>query len=275
MTPDEITEQFTLSVVREVGSTLIPLCRKDKAGIRHIVGTGFVIQLFERFYLVTARHVNDRRPVVSGVPLSDFLEYAVGPVDWMSVSDIATVSTHPLIKVGLSNLESDIVVFKLHSSFEPTKHMPWGKKTIGYGALLPTRMRRDTAEYIYGGLPASKNEARGSDEPARRPAHYMFLGASPPMEDYQKLGANFETHLLLKFDRVGNVGTLEKGQIFPGPKGMSGGPIFLYRTEEVREKNIGLVAVGIHTLNKEKFLVGTDIALVMVAIEELSKATNV
>jgi len=90
--------------------------------------------------------------------------------------------------------------------------------------------------------------------------------------DYPKFGLDPSTHVAMRLDLKVGFDPDGKHRNFPNPKGMSGAPILeLYDTDAAAATDIfPVVAVGIEYRQKDRLLVGTDIAVALDMIEKLS-----
>lgn len=253
---------FTIDTLSQFS---LPIYKNRSSGHPDLIGTGFVIDFYGRFYFVTAAHVMDHHECEQ--PLFYFTnqnnrQYIQGP-SRTSCQDVA----------NRKNDQIDLTVIKLPSG----EGCP--EESIHKSAIPLDLITRDTSKIgdcrlIVLGYPLSKYKPDNKTKQLNATCQ-TWLGKSIPDETYRRFKFEKSQNLLIQFERKNTLGLDGlKGIMLPEPYGMSGAPVwhtFGYRNEEriLVIEGFLLAGVLIEHIKEGKFLLATSIDIVMDMVIDL------
>ncbi len=235
------------AVVQSVADLLtrfaLPIYAEDDSGVPEQVGTGFLLHVQGRHFLVSAAHVLERH---RSHPLFYYLSAKV----------IRTLDGHMLMDSA-----KDVGVVAL-SKQNCVPHPSTEKVAVRLDHLGPNLRPRADYSYAVTGFPSSRNPTRRSKLEIHASA-YAWIGEGQPNEGHARPEAADEDMLFIKFDRKKAFRDEDTRITFPMPNGMSGGPMWaLFENVDSNPLDrLRLAAVATTHLNPEKQMMGTDIAV--------------
>lgn len=225
----------------------------DDKSLPYLVGSGTLLEVHGRYFLITAAHVLDENGrtnlYLPGIPLVE----VVG----------AGVKTQAPLN-NRKNDSIDLGIIEIDASA--------AKRVLGVRAITPSDIATDDVpkrltSYGFVGCPSSKNKPR----PGRKlQVTSNFLGVLPAkVERYAEIGAEPILHFAGEFDRSRVVDRKHEHVAAPDPEGMSGGGV--WRVGSYAEIDSGraepkFIGVGIEHHKHEKLLLGVRVAFVIASL---------
>jgi len=264
--PLEIPTPSWTKYVRDLSDKLsryvIPLFLKHR-GIPILVGSGTLVSVSNKCFLITAAHVVD--PIRSGAEL--FFYVATGWTQNLSGNGVLT-SMPPS---GNRNDDLlDIAVFQLSGPRLPP-YPEVDKLSIPATAFKPHALPRDDKEYLLVGVPSSQATPRRTDGVLRLQT-YSYRNGSLPHSRYLDLGLDPRTHIAIGFHQRKVLTDDGRFTNAPNPSGLSGSPLWLlYSESEMLDPQTPQI-VGIVTEHKKlkRFILATDIAVAIEAMRNVA-----
>lgn len=269
-TKEEIDESFAASkaISDLVSRYSIPIYASIPDNeVPELRGTGFLVLVENRLFLVSAAHVLEHDGEHSR------LFYFVGQQSRCYLSGLPRRLT-PTVKGerAKDRIDIGVVALELDCGF-PESGL--GKSPVSIDDLSPLPMENSQYGFAISGYPQSR------DRPDRKakelnPRSISWIGVGAGLVAYEQAQLNPRDHVLVRFPR--RKVWREDGagpMIFPKTEGISGAPVWrLFRVEKGRAVESGrpqVAGVAIEERSKQptKVMVGTNIDTALKMIEEL------
>ena len=240
---------ITPDLIPDLGKHVVPMCVEHRRKPQ-VVGTGFLVAVNERHFLITAAHVLDK--------LEDNLPYFFpsGPHTTRLVAGDVIKSVVPEGRTRDDDKLDVGVVVLSGDNLPPYPGFLTEAMEIERVAAWVTD--RTSANYAISGFAASQ----GKPNPVTRkfaPLMNVHLTSSISAERYLQLGLDLHTHIAMAFDKKANFDTSGKRIDFPHPSGMSGSPVWqLYGPRPEDRKVVGMF---IEYRARENVFIATDIGV--------------
>ena len=220
-------------LAQRIAHSTVPLCERGRGGRVTPAGSGVLLQIDDRRYLLTASHVFEN--VVPSQPI-----FAIAGGKFVSLASGLRWRTRP--KSQAARDPADLAVVQL-----PAKYEEWtGAGFIGLSDTDPlgadVELARTTA-FLALGYPQSKQPKSVRSGPYAAFA-YHFLTHREPIEAGNSMGAVPDQHIAVGYDRGGFVGAPGVSKMAK-PLGMSGGGLwrvpFATRAAHPQAKLVGIL----------------------------------
>jgi hypothetical protein len=230
---------------------VVPLYGTRDRSERYVVGSGMLLQIEGRGFLVTAAHVlEEQRIAQTNIEVPG--RKALLPLSGRGIKSRLPESgrrADDRIDIGILPLTRDMVDELLENfAFLDSRRVD------------PSDVGGPHTRYTFAGYPSSKHEGPRDGVLAIEPVRYTSEALAP--EKYPA-GFQLETHVSIDFDRKRMVARTEQVQTPPDPHGVSGGGVFRIGTwdEIIAGRNEErLVGVAIEVNNRARCLLGTRIS---------------
>lgn len=227
---------------------LIGACQYPIVGINknskkwESIGSCILINVGERYFLVTASHVMNERHNVEGKVL--WL--------WNHADGVKTTINEDIVCIPYEDVENnvDVAIIEIRISEYPNLNP---KQAISL-AYIATNLDviEDSLGFFVTGYPGSKNK------------HARDVTKKPKMFIIETLGRESKDHpTTIELDYYDAM-LAEKGIALPKPQGMSGGGVWKITD---KDRSLKLVALSVACLTKEKKVVAVKIGLVLSMIK--------
>lgn len=231
-------------------NSLCPIFLKDfREGNISQIGTGVLVKIAKKVFLLTAAHVTDERKYgVLMVPGKNGLIPIEG---YFSTLEIAKGYTRLDDKIDTAYFKlSDNLANNLHQSLKVLL-----RKDI---SLTESLIEGDI--YTFGGYPCRKSKRENGSHLTEL---FSFTGGAAPERKYKLLGYDRRMNVVIKFNRKKTCTPDGERGTAPHPQGISGGGVFAWpkdiKVRSLKDSELNLVAISHSYHEKQQCLAATRI----------------
>jgi hypothetical protein len=265
MTAKEIFQKESKKVEEistQLSRFIVPLFIDGGGKKPMLCGTGLLVSASTSSFLISAAHVFDE--LKDGNEIFFYIE----PKTKLKPSGRILLTKIPEGKSRKQDI-LDIGVLKFEGPHQPP-YPAVDKYTMSVDAFLSNALPREGKTYLLVGFPGSKSPVNPIKREVKSKV-YGYRNISYPANKYSDFGVKPESHISIIFDRKRSIGPDGNLRSFPDPRGMSGSPVWLLKSEEEEPNKpnpISVVGVFIEYRKNQRVLLATDIGLALAMIND-------
>jgi hypothetical protein len=247
---------------KDMGKHVIPIFIPDDKGNPRILGSGVLLAIQERHFLVSAAHVFDENEMNSTLyyPQGESLAILQGQVHKTQCD----CRENDKVDIGFMELDSNSV-----------ENMPEPLEFLSKDDLSLDDKPASGKLYVASGFPYTTNKGIAYKDRAAltlRPTmlcHTTTPADSKTCAEMEKHGFACDKNIFLKYDRKNTADKNHEKKMAPSPTGVSGGGLWLSIDMPNKKYKKKLVGIGIEFLEKHNVIIGTRIELVLRGIRQV------
>lgn len=234
-----------------------PIIGADEKSKPYLVGTGVVLDIVSKLFIVSAAHVFDENDITT---IYTFLNG-----EQQIIEGEVHVTTKPENDRNKDKL--DVAVFKVSDSLISkfrTSYTPVTIEDIEINDIPASKKY-----YAFIGHPANKTKPKYGTTKINREV-FSYFGTVASSNTYEQLSFSTYSHIVVGFDPKKCIDENGKRCTFPKAKGMSGGGVWLLEdlNKHSSQSHVNkLVGIGIENHKNPKVMVGTRIGAVIEVIK--------
>jgi hypothetical protein len=244
----------------EMKQHVIPIFIPDNKSKPRILGSGTLLAIENKHFLISAAHVFDENE--TGTTLYFPQENSISEINGEVYKTRCACREYDKIDLAFMPLDSDVV-----------GKMPENLKFLKLDDLLLDDTPHNGKFYSVTGYPFTTNKRIAYKNKSTLKSTilcHLALAAKPEKYKFlKKLGFTTDTHIFLEYDRKNIMNSNKEKKTAPLPHGISGGGMWLNVDLNAKDYVKKLIAIGIEYKAEYKVLIGTRIELILTMISKL------
>ena len=240
--------QNTITLNTPTFSATLPLILDSRPGISQLVGSGVLIRISDRTFVLTAAHVTDLEDENSRLLAPGRHDY------WMPLTGY--FSSMRLPPSGRREDDKlDVAYFCLDPDCAREIHP--SIKALSPDQMTLEREPGHRLQYTFAGYPWRKSVVR---KQTVETSSWTLTGAETGKGDYERLGLRRAEHIAIRFNRRRVIHLRKREQaVAPLPHGISGGGIYVWSETALAKSAVCLPLAGIANrfIPGQNLLIGT------------------